>query len=430
MKVIYLHIFLLISVLNVFSSEAFPYDQSGFVQTYWYERGMEHGNPDYNTRFRVNSPEAVLHPSFKDRPEARGNGMMLIQMEEDLSSLREAELYLELWGGHPGTANKRVTINGRSIYALPDNGTEEENCTHAYPTVPLKITDLVNGYNALQFACDQGKSFWGHYIVDNACLRAWIQDDHASVEVAGLEGFEAAVEAQPGDNETIRLALVFDKKYEKKIAAVDFWGYYKGYDENGDGREIDWHGCTKDRLPYGHLGTVTEPPFALAWDVSMLPSQEGVRVKAVIHFKDDERLTFCTAPVDGLKTPDRTGDDVWLVKAQDIPQPFWSRAGRTMRCRIPLAVDPSQIAQTELHVAVWDGGQGTVDNYFTLNGCSLAVAGKGKHDVLYKRLPIDPALLRKGDNLIELLSDTEHHGIEVLLPGPALMIRTRTAQLK
>ncbi len=29
------------------------------------------------------------------------------------------------------------------------------------------------------------------------------------------------------------------------------------------------------------------------------------------------------------------------------------------------------------------------------------------------------------DNQISLLSDTEHHGIEILLPGPCLMLRYR-----
>ena len=79
-----------------------------------------------------------------------------------------------------------------------------------------------------------------------------------------------------------------------------------------------------------------------------------------------------------------------------------------------------------MHVVVWDGGAGTVANYFTLNGRPLQVAGAGKHDVIYSRIRLDPAWLRHGTNRIELLSDTEHHGIEVLLPGPAIMARTRS----
>ena len=157
-------------------------DGSGgcFIREYWYERGIEHGNPFFNSRFRVNAPEASIHPDFMYRSEVRGNGMMVIFIDEDLALLDKTELYLEIWGGHPGTASKRVTINGRSTYPLPEVGTADENCTHMYSVVPLRITDLVNGYNALQFACGQGSTFWGHFIVDNACLRVTLKDDHPS----------------------------------------------------------------------------------------------------------------------------------------------------------------------------------------------------------------------------------------------------------
>jgi hypothetical protein len=37
-------------------------------------------------------------------------------------------------------------------------------------------------------------------------------------------------------------------------------------------------------------------------------------------------------------------------------------------------------------------------------------------------------MLRKGPNRIELLSDTEPHGIEVLLPGPAIVVRSRKTE--
>ncbi|MGC9328760.1 MAG: hypothetical protein ACP5I1_14085, partial [Candidatus Hinthialibacter sp.] len=80
---------------------------------------------------------------------------------------------------------------------------------------------------------------------------------------------------------------------------------------------------------------------------------------------------------------------------------------------------PQSIQQAELHVILWDGGKGNVENPFTLNGHPLPAAGRGAHDVLYRILPIDPSILKQGPNIIEALSDTEHHGIEILLPGPA-----------
>ncbi|MFN7926389.1 MAG: hypothetical protein U0Y68_00300 [Blastocatellia bacterium] len=91
-----------------------------FWRTYWYQRGAEFGNPGYAQRFSVNSPEAALNAQLSQRAEVRENGMMLIPIQEDLRQIYRAELYLETWGGNPGTANKRVTINGRSTYPIQE----------------------------------------------------------------------------------------------------------------------------------------------------------------------------------------------------------------------------------------------------------------------------------------------------------------------
>ncbi|MGB9596133.1 MAG: hypothetical protein ACPL7B_07605 [Candidatus Poribacteria bacterium] len=101
-----------------------------FLRSYWYEKGIEYGNPFYNKRFRVNSPEASIHPDFMFRSEARENGMVQILIEEDLRKIENVFLYAELWGGHPDTENKRVSINGRNTYQIPEVRTADENCTH------------------------------------------------------------------------------------------------------------------------------------------------------------------------------------------------------------------------------------------------------------------------------------------------------------
>ncbi len=144
-----LPILLLLSVCLLISISVFAQQPEGqFWRTYWYQRGAEFANPGFDTRFQVNSPETVLHPEFGQRIEARENGMMLIPINEDLRLINRTELYLEMWGGNPGTANKRLMINGRSTYPIQEVGTFNKNCTHQYPTLYVQPTDLVNGYNA------------------------------------------------------------------------------------------------------------------------------------------------------------------------------------------------------------------------------------------------------------------------------------------
>lgn len=402
-------------------------DESGqFWRTHWYERGMAHANPAFEKRFRVNSPEAVLHPSFGKRVEARENGLMLILAEEELSWLSVAELYLELWGGHPGSANKRVTINGRSTYYLPRVGTEEMHCTYHYPALPLKRQDLVNGYNAFQFAVDQGNTFWGHMLVDNACLRVALSNQHPDLLTAKLADFEARVLVQPTANpEVFELRLDRGGQNPERIVAVDFQGRYLGYDENGDRALRDWHGFTKNRRPVATLGLVEQPPFRLSWDTAMLPAQDNVSVRASVYFQGLSNLVYVTAPAPGFSLSKPSDRQVILFSSHDLPAPFWSRAGRQQQCTLYLDVPPSRIERAELHVNTWTGGAGQVQAYFQLNGRHFPVAEGSRHELVYNRLPVDPAVLVQGINRIELSSDTEHHGIEVLLPGPCLMIRSR-----
>lgn len=393
-------------------------DDSGFFREYWYEKGAEHGNPFFNQRqLRVNAPEVSTHESFSQRSEARSSGLARILVEEDLRSIRRASLYGEVWGGHPGTANKRVNLNGRRQLFLPEVGTAAGHCTHHYPTFFLKPNDLVNGYNAIQFACDQGSTFWGHYIVDNVCLKIGLDP-----EKAGIEGFRATVVAEP-DDKAERIALRLETEGGLEIASVHYQGRYHGYDENGNGRPTDWHGMTKERQAYGMLGDSEEVPFTLDWDTSMLPSQSDMAVKALVRFVERPGLVYETPVVDGLSLVDRP---VTIHHADELPQPFWSRAARKKTAGIELDMEPDAIEKAELHIVTWTGGAGEVKDYFTLNGHPLPVAEGSDHEVNYVKIPVSREWLRKGSNEMVLLSDTQHHGIEVLLPGPALVVRKRS----
>lgn len=401
--------------------------ESVFWRLHWYERGIEHGNPSFTRRMRINSPEVSLHPNYGKRKEARENGLMLIRAEEDLIRVTAAEYYAELWGGHPGAANKRVSVNGRSTYKIPEVGTEDEHCTYSYPSIPLKATDLVNGYNAFQWALDQGSTFWGHAMVDNACLRLALTNDHPDIAGLGLAGFRAVVSANPlsGGREGFALSLDASNADSDAIARVDFQAWHRGCDDNGDLRETDWHGFTFEREPAAWIGSATNAPFAVDWDTSMLPAQSNVAVRAMIRFRNSTNIVCLTRALGGLEIRKPEGVVAQLFAPRDLPKKFWSRAGRLKTCHITLDMNPAAIERAELYVKSWTGGSGGVKEYFKLNGRHFPAAEGSGHEIQFNRLPVEPGLLRRGDNRIELLSDTEHHGIEIAYPGPALMVRWR-----
>jgi len=397
-----------------------------FWRVHWFERTLTSPALGYTRRPRINAPNAVLDPRWGVRSETRENGLLLIQTEEDLFQIQASELYAELWGGHPGTANKRFTINGRSTYQIPRNGTEDGNCTYSYPVVPLLPTDVVNGFNAIQWNVDPGTTFWGHAFVNQACIRMALTNHHSDLVLQKLDNFDATVSTDiQSEKESIRLSLQGSTEMFPRIEKVIYQGWYRGYDDNGNLNREDWHGFTKDREPTGFIGASDKPPFDIHWDTRLLPAQKNVAVRAMVTFKDVENTVYLTAAYNGLTIADRKDAAVHLYSPIDLPSSFWSRDNREKNCTIMLDESPEQIEKAELYVITWTGGPGEVMDYFTLNGHHYPVAEGHAHEIQYNRLSIDPKILKQGVNTFRLLSDTEHHGIEIIYPGPALMVRTR-----
>jgi len=375
-------------------------------------------------RWRVNDEDLSLHENYGKRNEARANGLMLINIPEDLFLLNRAELYMEMWGGHPLTANKRFLVNGKQFYAIPEKGTEDNNCTYTYPVIPVKIKHLVTGINAFQFACDRGKGFWGHFIIDNASVRCYLKSDHPDLINNGLENFSARVSVPQNRiiADLTELALFYPHEFEGKITSVDFFAHYLGFDDTGNNREDDWHGFTFDHKHVNHVGSSSAAPFKVEWDTRMIPGQgKPMAVKALVHIEGG--LHYCTPVADGLLFTENR-KKVTLFSCSAMPKPFWSRASRKKTATITLPVNPGRIERAQLLVKAWDGGEGTVKNPFTINGHPYSiVSGKHIHDVVFTQVDVRPDHLKSGENELEILSDTEHHGIEILLPGPCLILR-------
>ncbi len=253
---------------------------------------------------------------------------------------------------------------------------------------------------------------------------AELKPDHPGLARLGLQEFQAESEALPSSegSETIPIRMSCPESFHDAIGRVDYWGFYEGFDENGNTLTRDWHGFTTNREPQAILGSADTPPYAIEWDTRRLPAQDSMAVMAVVHFRQTHDVVYITRPLTDIAKP-VSRKTVKYIPAESLPKPFWSRAGQMKSCIIRLEQDPASLEQAELHVVIWDGGSGAVKSPFTLNGIPLPVAGDGRHDVLYRVIPVDPRILREDENRIEVLSDTEHHGIEVLRPGPALMVR-------
>jgi hypothetical protein len=106
----------------------------------------------------------------------------------------------------------------------------------------------------------------------------------------------------------------------------------------------------------------------------------------------------------------------------DPPVPFWSRAGKTNRTSFSVPARQLERAGSDrLHARFWHGGAGAVATPVLLNDVPVGFDLTGApHDLSYQVADVPLKDLHPGTNTFTLTSDTEHHGIEVLLPGPVL----------
>lgn len=405
-------------------------------------------------RFRVNDPDIVMHPTFGRRSECTANGLMPASCPIHPADMETAELKLAVWGGHPGTAAKKLHLNGKGLYDLPPDGTERGHCAYTFPVIRLEPRHLVSGMNALQFSCEKGSSFWGHFIIDEAVLRVFPKRDLT----AGTPGIPRDLWKAVNDDsilphmmyridegsELVSIGLDSGGIPETDISGVDFFAGYFDYDVNGSGSGSGTAGCgdasccgSDDYQGFpipggyqGHAGTAGSAPYTAHLDLRMVPDQAGpLRLKAEVRLKDGSGLVV--EGLAGIPFPPRRQASVILLAATDLPCPFWSRAGKHLEARIATddptfrrsSVQGGLCTGAELLMKVWDGGRGMIAHPIDLNGVPVDASGSGRHDFIVSRIPIDPGILFPGEQKISLLSDTEHHGIEVALPGPALVLR-------
>jgi hypothetical protein len=413
-------IFLLLLIVCSYQT----FGQSRFYRQHWVEyEGRINNNKQQGERTRVNDRGMSTQKSWYTRFESQVNGLAIIGIPDTILHLERAELFAEMWGGHPKTANKRFQVNGGRVYPLPSEQTEAGFCEYLFPLVPIDYHELVRGNNAIQFLCDRGETFWGHFLMEEIGINCYYRYDAPELVKSGLKDFSAVPKIENrilADEVTISLKMPLE--FINLIEEVHYFGRYYGVDASGTGSNEQWHEYLFNRKYTGNIGTATTEPFTVKWNTSMLPDQgKPMAVKALIKFKNG---FFCWSDIlDGLTFP-LNRKRVQLYQCTDLPAPFWSRDRQVRFARLELPDDISAIESAELHVRIWDGGEGTVKEPFKLNGVPYKItAGDAPHKLIYTIQNVKPEDLNPGVNEFWLMSDTEHHGIEVLLPGPCLVIR-------
>jgi len=146
-------------------------------------------------------------------------------------------------------------------------------------------------------------------------------------------------------------------------------------------------------------------------------------VKMLARIQDRAGIWYVTDPVEDLSLA-RDGSSVKLYKPSEVPEKFWVRAGKVQSCKVDIPANAALSAATAaaIHLRTWNGHNHGTGTLTRINEWSGAIPGIG-HNYGYAIHEIPGSALASGDNVIEFTSDTEHHGVEILWPGPALTVR-------
>jgi len=157
----------------------------------------------------------------------------------------------------------------------------------------------------------------------------------------------------------------------------------------------------------------------VTWDTRWVPDQAPESVSIVGRICDRNGMWYVTEPVEGLGLA-RMDRVVRLYRAGDVPERFWVRAGGTMLCTVHIPADHDLVRATgaSVHLRTWNGQ----DEALKVNEWTGTIAG-ANHNYAYSIRDLPASSLKAGDNTVEFHSDTEHHGVEICWPGPALVVR-------
>ncbi|MEM9827597.1 MAG: hypothetical protein AAF958_13480 [Planctomycetota bacterium] len=350
---------------------------------------------------------------------------------EDLRGAVAAEVTLDRWGGHRGTINKRIRFNQNDwitvpeIQAVPPGIRAEQLMFQDHPTVTVPIDHLREGINQLEANCDEAGGFgWGQWGMYAIKLRVYFDSESKSKH--RIEG--RIVSPVAGSTFADHPVIEVDANASMGVARIDVFASYEGLDEDGDGRFDGFH-YSQFQLADGqppplrnHVGTMWESPYRLRWNTDWMPDQKPGTIELVARIQDSRGYWRITPIVKRLSLK-RPKHSIRCVHARNVPEDFSVRVGETKSCDLNVPVPPPGMSFTDarLHLRTWHGWD---DHHepLRLNEFEFPIRGKN-HFYDEDWHPIPPTKIVVGNNAFTMHSRTEHHMLEVLWPGPSLLLR-------
>ncbi len=390
-----------------------------------------------NRDWRVTDADAVK--KFPAAEEHLPNSVLQLKIE-DLEHAIRAEMILDRWGGHRGTINKRVRFNEKAwivvpeLAGTPDDIRPEHLMFQDNPVVDVPIEDLISGVNSVEADCDEEGGFgWGQWGLYSLTVRVYY-DRNAKGEKFQSSGtiLSPTSGATIGDHPTLSVQA----DAAMGVARIDILASYDGYDEDGDGIHDGYHE-SHFQLTSGepneirdHVGTMWRMPYRTTWDTHWVPDQSPRSISLIARVQDSRGYWSVTEPVENLSL-ERDDVSVRIFRASGVPEDFAVRVDdekKSCEFQIDDADFLKNATESALHVRTWHGWDGHHEP-LRLNQYEMPINGKN-HFYDYDLLEFPTEVLQPGRNTFTIASTTEHHMLEVLWPGPAIVVRASKPKVK
>lgn len=345
----------------------------------------------------------------------------------DLKDATKAELGVEYWGGHVGTSEQRLIINGNTAkavhYALPQNTPTRPECYHhqtwgnANTEIPLSV--LKQGTNTFQF--QHGKQIcyswnWPQTLTYGLIFRVYYKSTkpHPTGNITSPKSG-----ATIGENPVLTASV-------KGASTTYFVGYYEDFDWEGNGLYTQWHWATRYTKMNGFISKGSGATPRATWQTSKIPDQKS-RIKIAAILVDSKGYRYMTKAADNLVF--KRTKSVALFKPIKVPEFFCVRSNRPKQsCMIKLDKDIKKASKIEVIVSSWSCEArhgGVVEKPGTgvyING-KMLLQGFGRfHAPDLDVFNIPQSFFKPGVNVctFEVRSTTKEHACEINIPGPVI----------
>lgn len=371
--------------------------------------------------WRVTDP----NPGHPRKAEYLPNAVLNLDIS-DLDGAIRAEAVIDRWGGHPGTSGKRIRFNGNEWLPLPELETtpegERPEC-YIYqdnPMIEIPLEHLREGMNTFEGLCDDQICFsldWGQWGWYSLILRIYY-DKHKRYPVGKIVSPSAGEKF--GDFPTVKV----EASAPRGISRVDIIGHYEAFDMDGDGVFTEWQRYYLGTSLTNHVGSTLSEPWEVTWNTRWIPDQEEGSIKLIARIRDNAGIWSVTDEVGGLSLI-RDTVSVKMFKPDSVPPKFTVRVDIEKSCwvNIPENVSFDQATEATVHLRTWNG----IEDSFILNDSFSSPIGGNNHFFGYSVREIPVSVVVNGANKISFTSPTEHHGPEILWPGPVIMVRYKVS---